>query len=431
MGSGRGPGPCPAGRPDPRRAAGRPARRGRRRAPRPRVKIEDGQGRLTVGALTVEVNAEGLVRFLRTDDGRRAARRGARPLLVARLAPLHRRRQRPPPPGAALRRLRRREAVRPRASTSTGGSTRRAWSSTWSSATPRSASRCSPPAAATPCCGTTRRSAASSWRGNGTRWVADSARQIDYWITAGDPADAQRRYSAATGRTPMLPEWAAGFWQCKLRYRTQDELLAVAREYKRRGPAHRRHRLRLLPLDAPGRVEVRPDRVARPGGDGPGAGRAGHQAGGVRLAVGVAAVSENHHAHGAARLLHRHPVRPDGARRLAGQGGRRPRSRSPSTTPPTRRPASSCGRGCSENYLDPYGITAFWLDACEPELKPGFPENLRYWAGPGLEVGNIYPAENARTFYEGLRAAGEERDRHPQPLGVGGQSALRRRPVVR
>ena len=71
--------------------------------------------------------------------------------------------------------------------------------------------------------------------GNGTRWVADSARQIDYWITAGDPADAQRRYSAATGRTPMLPEWAAGFWQCKLRYRTQDELLAVAREYKRRG----------------------------------------------------------------------------------------------------------------------------------------------------------------------------------------------------
>ena len=26
--------------------------------------------------------------------------------------------------------------------------------------------------------------------GNGTRWVADSARQIDYWITAGQPADA-------------------------------------------------------------------------------------------------------------------------------------------------------------------------------------------------------------------------------------------------
>ena len=33
----------------------------------------------------------------------------------------------------------------------------------------------------------------------------------------------------------MPPEWAAGFWQSKLRYRNQDELLEVAREYKRRG----------------------------------------------------------------------------------------------------------------------------------------------------------------------------------------------------
>ena len=33
----------------------------------------------------------------------------------------------------------------------------------------------------------------------------------------------------------MLPEWASGFWQSKLRYRTQDELLEVAREYAKRG----------------------------------------------------------------------------------------------------------------------------------------------------------------------------------------------------
>ena len=32
-----------------------------------------------------------------------------------------------------------------------------------------------------------------------------------------------------------LPDWASGFWQCKLRYETQEELLSVAREYKRRG----------------------------------------------------------------------------------------------------------------------------------------------------------------------------------------------------
>ena len=33
----------------------------------------------------------------------------------------------------------------------------------------------------------------------------------------------------------MMPEYAMGFWQCKLRYQTQEELLEVAREdvYKR------------------------------------------------------------------------------------------------------------------------------------------------------------------------------------------------------
>jgi len=69
-----------------------------------------------------------------------------------------------------------------------------------------------------------------------TRWVADSAEQIDYWITVGDkPAQIMAAYAYATGRPPMLPEWATGFWQSKLRYRTQEELLEVAREYKRRG----------------------------------------------------------------------------------------------------------------------------------------------------------------------------------------------------
>ena len=71
---------------------------------------------------------------------------------------------------------------------------------------------------------------------NVTRWVSEATRQLDYWITAADePAALVRAYTEVTGRAPLLPEWAAGFWQCKLRYKTQDELLSVAREYKRRG----------------------------------------------------------------------------------------------------------------------------------------------------------------------------------------------------
>jgi alpha-D-xyloside xylohydrolase len=68
-----------------------------------------------------------------------------------------------------------------------------------------------------------------------TRWVSDSAPQIDYWVATGSPAQITARYADVTGHAPIEPACAAGFWQSKLRYRTQEEPLAVAREYYRRG----------------------------------------------------------------------------------------------------------------------------------------------------------------------------------------------------
>ncbi|WP_341816819.1 TIM-barrel domain-containing protein, partial [Escherichia coli] len=70
---------------------------------------------------------------------------------------------------------------------------------------------------------------------NGTEWQAKVTEQMDYWITAGEtPAEIVRQYGAVTGTAPKMPEFATGFWQCKLRYRTQQEVLEVAREYHRR-----------------------------------------------------------------------------------------------------------------------------------------------------------------------------------------------------
>jgi alpha-D-xyloside xylohydrolase len=57
------------------------------------------------------------------------------------------------------------------------------------------------------------------------------------------------------------------------------------------------------------------------------------------------------------------------------------------------------------NYHD-LGVGTWWLDACEPELNPGHPANLRFHAGPGAEVAGIYPRDNARLFAEGM--AGQE-----------------------
>lgn len=69
---------------------------------------------------------------------------------------------------------------------------------------------------------------------------AQSTKFMDYWIVAGDtPAQIVETYADVTGKVPMMPEYGLGFWQCKLRYQTQEELLEVAREYRKRN----------LPLD--------------------------------------------------------------------------------------------------------------------------------------------------------------------------------------
>lgn len=74
-----------------------------------------------------------------------------------------------------------------------------------------------------------------SFCANTTQWQAQSTRQMDYWITAGDtPDEIECAYAAATGTVPQMPEYGLGFWQCKLRYWNQEMLLQVAREYRRR-----------------------------------------------------------------------------------------------------------------------------------------------------------------------------------------------------
>ena len=97
-----------------------------------------------------------------------------------------------------------------------------------------------------------------SFASNTTEWYAESTKQMDYWITAGDtPDEIEQAYGRAVGTAPEMPEYGLGFWQCKLRYWNQEELLNVAREYKRRGRPGGRDRLRLFPLAQNGRLPLR------------------------------------------------------------------------------------------------------------------------------------------------------------------------------
>lgn len=56
---------------------------------------------------------------------------------------------------------------------------------------------------------------------------------IDYYFLYGPELDAVvAGYRELTGQVPMFGKWAYGFWQCKNRYKTQDEILGVARKYR-------------------------------------------------------------------------------------------------------------------------------------------------------------------------------------------------------
>ncbi len=66
-------------------------------------------------------------------------------------------------------------------------------------------------------------------------WSSESAKAIDYYFIYGPEFDQViQGYRRLTGSAPMLPKYALGFWQCKERYKTQEELLGVASEYRRR-----------------------------------------------------------------------------------------------------------------------------------------------------------------------------------------------------
>jgi alpha-D-xyloside xylohydrolase len=239
-----------------------------------------------------------------------------------------------------------------------------------------------------------------------TRWVSEATRQWDYWITAADePAQLLRQYGDAVGRPPMLPEWAAGFWQSKCRYRTQDEILDVAREYRRRG----------LPLSVifidyfhwtrQGDWRFDPAEWPDPAGLVAELGDLG-----VKLMLSiwptVNPASENYQEmHDLGLLAATERGSPVHLRIWdKGAAGHTFVSFYDATNPRARIYLWDKAR---RGYYA-HGIRAWWLDACEPEMLPEQPGNVRYHLGPGLEVGNIYPLMHAQAFHDGMRQEGEE-----------------------
>jgi alpha-D-xyloside xylohydrolase len=241
---------------------------------------------------------------------------------------------------------------------------------------------------------------------NGTRWVADSARQLDYWVTAGDnPAEILSHYADATGHAPELPSWASGFWQSKLRYQTQEELLAVAREYHRKGVP-----LAVIVSDFFHWKYLGDWSFHSVDWPDPAAMVNELESMGTKLMVSIwpslSPLSANYQPMLERGLLISseqsatvHTTWPErGLSNFIGAAFYDP------TNPEAR---EYIWEQVEKNYFRA-GVRVFWLDACEPEMQPACPGSLKFAAGPGLEVANLYPREHARAFYEGMVERGEK-----------------------
>ncbi len=59
--------------------------------------------------------------------------------------------------------------------------------------------------------------------------------EINYYFIAGSNMDEViGGYRELTGKATLMPKWALGFWQCRERYKTQEEVLSTVAEFRKR-----------------------------------------------------------------------------------------------------------------------------------------------------------------------------------------------------
>lgn len=234
---------------------------------------------------------------------------------------------------------------------------------------------------------------------NYTEWHAEAIKEMDYWITVGeDPAEIVENYTAVSGRTPMIPDGVLGLWQCKLRYRTQEEVLSVARKYRELGID-----LDVIVIDffhwtRQGDWKFDPEYWPDP-----------------------KAMCEELHAMGTKVVVSVWPSvdrKSENFEELFNRGLLIQTERGSiqtydfqgdcleiDVTNPEAR--EFLWEKCKKNYYD-FGIDMFWLDNAEPDYAVYDYDNYRYALGCALEVSNIYPLLYTKTFADGITAQGRE-----------------------
>ncbi len=235
---------------------------------------------------------------------------------------------------------------------------------------------------------------------------SEMGNQIDYYFVYGETMDdVISGYRTLTGKAPIMPKWAMGFWQSRERYRTQDEILDALAEFRRRHIPIDNIVLdwNYWPEDAWGSHEFDLDRFPDP--------KAMldkiHEMHG-RMMISVwpkfYANTEHYKEFDEKGWMYRQAV-VDSIKDWVGPG----------YVGSFYDAYSEGGRKLFwqqlKDHLYPLGIDGWWMDASEPNIRDCTPMDYRKALqgptemGPATKFFNAYALMNAQTIYEGLREA--------------------------
>jgi len=227
---------------------------------------------------------------------------------------------------------------------------------------------------------------------NQTRWTSEVGRRVSFFVIAGASYDEiYKGYRLLTGDTPMLPKSAYGYIQCKQRYTTQQEVLDVAREYRRRH----------LPADVMvvdwfyytkmGEMDMDPAKWPDPAG----MNRELHDMGFTSMiSVWPRFVPESRFYD----LINKNGWFMHLADGTPTNG--MPYDRAGSDIDTTNPDAARWYWNTVRDNFVSKGFDAFWADETEPDLPPN---GSYFYVGPGTEYFNVYPLFHTAAFYGGFR----------------------------
>ncbi len=234
--------------------------------------------------------------------------------------------------------------------------------------------------------------------GDSTTWTSQVGQRVSFFVIAGKSFDEiYAGYRTLTGDVPMLPKSAYGYIQCKQRYSSQAELMAVAHGYRDRH----------LPIDdlvidwfhytKMGEMDMDPAKWPDPVAMNKELHAMNFH---TMISVWPRFVPEDRYYktvldHGWFEAL------ADGTP-TNGLPYDRAGSDIDTTNPDAAKWYWSVIR---ENYVAK-GFDAFWADETEPDIPP----TGSYWKiGPGTEFFNVYPLFHTAAFYNGMRKDMHER----------------------